>query len=195
MIIDDFNVLSEHYNALTRYQSLLFKWNKSINLISKASEHNFWERHIKDSLQLLTYIDRTKSVVDIGSGAGLPGLILSIGGVLNVTLVECNSRKSTFLREASKLSPNRVTIIEKRLDSNFRGSYDILTCRGLSKINIILSLTSSLNIGKILLLKGKSYDQEIYEARKNHWLFDLAIHNSVTGSGKIIEISNIRKSI
>jgi 16S rRNA (guanine527-N7)-methyltransferase len=192
MIISNVNVSRGEYDILLKYQSLLLKWNKSINLISKASENDLWERHINDSIQLLKYIDLMESVVDIGSGAGFPGIVLSIGGVQNVTLIESDTRKAVFLRQASKLSLNKINIIEERLDENFKGNYDILTCRGFSNITNILNLTNSMEIGKMLLLKGENYDKEIIEAKK-HWLFNFALHDSITGNGKIVEISNIKR--
>lgn len=189
MIIDNLNVSR---GGLIEYQSLLLKWNKSINMISKNSEYDLWERHILDSLQLIKYIKLDERVVDIGSGAGLPGVILSIGGVKDVTLVESDSRKAVFLRQASKLSLNKINIIEERLDNNFEGDYDILTCRGFGSINNILQLTSNLKLSKMLLLKGKNCDKEVIEASK-HWLFNVLLHDSITGNGKIVEISNIKR--
>jgi 16S rRNA (guanine527-N7)-methyltransferase len=189
MIIDNLNVSRER---LIEYQSLLLKWNKSINMISKNSEDDIWERHILDSLQLIKYIKLDDRIIDIGSGAGLPGIVLSIGGVKDVTLVESDSRKAVFLRQASKLSLNKISIIEERLDSSFKGNYDILTCRGFGSINNILQLTSNLKLGRMLLLKGKSCDKEVIEANK-HWLFNVLLHDSITGDGKIVEISNIKR--
>ena len=192
MIISNLNVSRGEYEALIRYQSLLLKWNKTINLISKASEKDLWQRHIIDSLQLLKYINPLESVIDIGSGAGFPGAVLSIGGIKNITLVECDIRKTVFLRQVSKLSINKISIVEERLDENFTGNYDILTCRGFSSMATILQLTSGLKIGKMLLLKGEGYNKEIIEAQK-HWLFNIELHDSITGKGKIVEISNIIK--
>ena len=189
MIIDNLNVSR---GGLIEYQSLLLKWNKSINMISKNSEDDLWERHILDSLQLIKYIKLDARIIDIGSGAGLPGIVLSIGGVKEVTLVESDSRKAVFLRQASKLSLNKISIIEERLDSSFKGNYDILTCRGFGSINNILQLTSNLNLGRMLLLKGKNCDKEVTEANK-HWLFNVLLHDSITGDGKIVEISNIKR--
>jgi 16S rRNA (guanine527-N7)-methyltransferase len=189
MIIDNLNVSR---GGLVEYQSLLLKWNKSINMISKNSEYDLWERHILDSLQLIKYIKLDERVVDIGSGAGLPGVILSIGGVKDVTLVESDSRKAVFLRQASKLSLNKINIIEERLDNNFEGDYDILTSRGFGSISNILQLTSNLKLSKMLLLKGKNCDKEVIEANK-HWLFNVLLHDSITGDGKIVEISNIKR--
>ena len=189
MIIDNLNVSR---GGLIEYQSLLLKWNKSINMISKNSEYDLWERHILDSLQLIKYIKLDERVVDVGSGAGLPGVILSIGGVKDVTLVESDSRKAVFLRQASKLSLNKINIIEERLDNNFEGDYDILTSRGFGSISNILQLTSNLKLSKMLLLKGKNCDKEVIEASK-HWLFNVLLHDSITGDGKIVEISNIKR--
>jgi len=189
MIIDNLNVSR---GGLIEYQSLLLKWNKSINMISKNSEDDLWERHILDSLQLIKYIKLDARIIDIGSGAGLPGIVLSIGGVKDVTLVESDSRKAVFLRQASKLSLNKISIIEERLDSSFKGNYDILTCRGFGSINNILQLTSNLKLGRMLLLKGKNCDKEVTEANK-HWLFNVLLHDSITGDGKIVEISNIKR--
>jgi len=189
MIIDNLNVSR---GGLIEYQSLLLKWNKSINMISKNSEDDVWERHILDSLQLIKYIKLDARIIDIGSGAGLPGIVLSIGGVKDVTLVESDSRKAVFLRQASKLSLNKISIIEERLDSSFKGNYDILTCRGFGSINNILQFTSNLKLGRMLLLKGKNCDKEVTEANK-HWLFNVLLHDSITGDGKIVEISNIKR--
>lgn len=194
MTVSNLDVSRGEHEALIKYQLLLLKWNKTINLISKTSEKDIWQRHIADSLQLLKYINSldNTSIIDIGSGAGFPGIILSIVGVRNVTLVECDIRKTVFLRQAAKLSFNKINIIEARVDKSFTGTYDILTCRGFSNLANILKLTSGIKVDKMLLLKGQSYSEEIIEAQK-HWLFNIELHDSITGNGKIIEISDIRK--
>lgn len=179
--------------VLIKYQELLLKWNKAINLISKKSVSEIWERHILDSLQLLNYIDRFDKIIDIGSGAGFPGIVLSIGGVKDVTLIECDTRKAVFLHQAAKLSPNKITIIEERVDEKFSADCDILTCRGFSTITNILLVTQGVNRKKLLLLKGESYDKEIEEAQKD-WLFNVKVHDSMTSNkGKILEITDERK--
>lgn len=181
--------------ALIKYQELLLKWNKNINLISKKTEQDIWQRHIVDSMQLIEYIDATDHVIDIGSGAGFPGIVLSICGIKAMTLVECDSRKVVFLRQAAKLSLNKITILEKRIDKNFSNEYDVLTCRGFSDVRNILQLTRGLVIKKkIVLLKGESYNEEITEAKKD-WLFNVKLHDSLTSEkGKILEITDARKN-
>jgi 16S rRNA (guanine527-N7)-methyltransferase len=196
MIIDNLNVSREVKEALLNYQNLLLKWNKAINLISRNSEKDIWARHILDSLQLLKYIDFLDNIIDIGSGGGFPGIVLSIGGVKNIALVESDKKKSVFLARAAKLSLNKIIIIDKRVDEKFTMNCNILTSRGVSSINNILEVTTGIKIQKkMLLLKGKNYEKEITEAQKN-WLFDINLHDSITSrEGKIVEISNIKKLV
>lgn len=183
------DVSREAKEVLVRYQDLILKWNKAINLISKSSEEIIWQRHIIDSLQLCTYIDENDKVMDIGSGAGLPGIVLSIGGIKNITLVESDERKMAFLRQAIKLSTNKIDLFQEKITSTFEGECDILTCRGFASLKEILEITKNITIKKkILLLKGENYNQEITEAKK-HWLFNVRVHDSITsGKGKVLEV-------
>ena len=99
-MVDNLNVSREVNHALLNYQNLLLKWNKAINLISRNSEKDIWERHILDSLQLLKYIDFSDIIIDIGSGGGFPGIVLSICGVKNTVVIESDKKKSVFLQES-----------------------------------------------------------------------------------------------
>ena len=193
-MVDNLNVSREVNRALLNYQNLLLKWNKVINLISRNSEKDIWERHILDSLQLLKYIDFSDMIIDIGSGGGFPGIVLSICGVKNTVLIESDKKKSVFLAQASKLSSNKIIIVDERIDEKFNMNCDILTSRGFSSLTNILGVTEGIKIQKkMLLLKGKNYEKEIIEAQK-HWVFDFNLHNSITsGEGKIVEIFNIKK--
>jgi len=194
MMVDNLNVSREVNHALLNYQNLLLKWNKAINLISRNSEKDIWERHILDSLQLLKYIDFSDIIIDIGSGGGFPGIVLSICGVKNTVVIESDKKKSVFLAQASKLSSNKIIIVDERIDEKFNMNCDILTSRGFSSVTNILGVTEGIKIQKkMLLLKGKNYEKEITEAQK-HWVFDFNLHNSITsGEGKIVEIFNIKK--
>lgn len=174
------NISRETIELLEQYQELVLKWNRTINLVSKESSKEFWLRHIVDSLQLLKYIDdQDISLIDVGSGAGLPGIVLSIAGIRDVTLIESDERKCTFLLQASKISPNKVTILNKRVEDVYL-ECDILTCRAFASLEKIFIYTKNIKIkDKYLLLKGENYLQELK--------IDCEVYDSITSQkGKIL---------
>jgi 16S rRNA (guanine527-N7)-methyltransferase len=189
-------MINEKVSRETMHQfiELLIKWNKVINLVSVKNAEDLWERHVKDSMQLLEFIqDKNVTLLDIGSGAGFPGLIMSFCGVKEVILVESDERKSAFLTNAARLSENKVTVLNKRIEDVEGVACDIITSRGVSHLNILLGLIQKVKLrDKCLFLKGKNYLQEIKEAKK-YWNFDEVIYNSVTSDeGRIIAIRNIK---
>ncbi len=161
----------EVIEKLQIFQELVQKWSKAINLISENSTQNFWKRHILDSLQLIQYInDKEIHLVDIGSGAGFPGIILSIAGVAKTSLIEADLRKCIFLEKAAKISNNNIQIINQRIEKT-EIRCNILTCRAFSNLNTIFDCTKNISVqNKFLLPKGKSYLSEIKEAKKNGYL-------------------------
>lgn len=188
------NVSRETLKALEQYQLLTLKWNKSVNLISSHTENDFWNRHIYDSLQLMRYIKcEDIHLVDAGSGAGFPGIVLSIAGIKNVTLIESDVKKSIFLHHASKVSNNKIDIINQRLE-NVALNCDVFTSRAFAPLQKILHYGKNITVSnKYLLLKGADYQKEISDAQKE-WSFCYVAHDSLTSkSGKILEISNVRK--
>ncbi|MCC8372012.1 MAG: 16S rRNA (guanine(527)-N(7))-methyltransferase RsmG [Rickettsia endosymbiont of Pseudomimeciton antennatum] len=189
---DCHNVPREILDALEKYQSLTLKWNKTINLVSCNTECDFWVRHILDSLQLMKYInDQNVHLIDVGSGGGFPGIVLSIAGIKNVTLVESDMRKSIFLLQASKISSNKVNVINQRIEA-IKLDCDILTSRACAQLEKIFVYTKHINVrNKYLLFKGKQYQKEI-EIAKKRWSFCHSIYDSETSNNsKILEISNI----
>jgi 16S rRNA (guanine527-N7)-methyltransferase len=164
------NVSCEANLVLQEYVAMLIKWNKSINLIGQSTLPFLWERHILDCLQLLTYIDANDLVLDLGSGAGLPGIVLSIMGIKDVVLIEADERKCAFLRQVSKLSTNNITVLNDRVESLDNLECDVFVARAFGSLDKILLL--ELNVKKkFLLLKGQNVHQEIKDAQKK-WLFD-----------------------
>ncbi|WP_367364491.1 16S rRNA (guanine(527)-N(7))-methyltransferase RsmG [Candidatus Tisiphia endosymbiont of Nedyus quadrimaculatus] len=186
------NISRETINALEKYQSLTLKWNKTINLVSCNTEHEFWIRHILDSLQLMKYINEQNiHLVDVGSGGGFPGIVLSIAGIQNVTLVESDIRKSIFLLQASKISSNKVKVVNQRIE-DIKLDCDILTSRAFAQLEKIFVYTKHINVkNKYLLFKGEQYQKEI-EIAKKRWSFCHSVYDSETSNNsKILEISNI----
>ena len=108
------DVSREAEEKLSEYVNLLLKWNERINLISKSTEKDVWLRHIIDSAQLKDFLNNDDVIVDVGTGAGLPGIVLSILGA-NTTLIECDSRKVSFLYEVSRILEIHPTIIDDRI--------------------------------------------------------------------------------
>ncbi|WP_341755339.1 16S rRNA (guanine(527)-N(7))-methyltransferase RsmG [Candidatus Tisiphia endosymbiont of Ptychoptera albimana] len=186
------NVPREILDALEKYQSLTLKWNKTINLVSCNTEREFWVRHILDSLQLMKYINNQNiHLIDVGSGGGFPGIVLSIAGIKNVTLVESDVRKSIFLLQASKISTNKVNVVNQRIE-NVKLDCDILTSRACAQLEKIFVYTQHINVrNKYLLFKGEQYQKEI-EIAKKRWSFCHSMYDSETSNNsKILEISNI----
>ncbi|MFU7502559.1 MULTISPECIES: 16S rRNA (guanine(527)-N(7))-methyltransferase RsmG [unclassified Candidatus Tisiphia] len=186
------NVPREILDALKKYQSLTLKWNKTINLVSCNTEREFWVRHILDSLQLMKYINNQNiHLIDVGSGGGFPGIVLSIAGIKNVTLVESDVRKSIFLLQASKISTNKVNVVNQRIE-NVKLDCDILTSRACAQLEKIFVYTQHINVrNKYLLFKGEQYQKEI-EIAKKRWSFCHSMYDSETSdNSKILEISNI----
>lgn len=187
-------VSRETYGKLELYVSLLEKWQKSINLISDSTLLEMWKRHIIDSYQLVSSISLSNSVLDLGSGAGLPGMILAVAGY-NVALTESDGKKVAFLREAARILGLAITIHHQRVEEVSLRDASIITARAFASVAAILSLlggklTSS---HSLLLLKGKSYRDELAEAEKEHQ-FDVKIQPSITDeSGVIVLLYNIKQ--
>lgn len=191
--IRDF-VSREAFEQIVEFEKLLLKWNKTINLISAKTSEDIMNRHILDSLQLLPLIDLDAKIIDLGSGAGFPAIILSIAGIENITLIESDSRKTAFLLQASKLSNNNIRVINDRIENIDNLECDIVTSRAFAELNSIFEYSSKIKIrNKFLLHKGAGYKNEILKAQK-HWLFNKTVHDSITSeTGKILEITDLTR--
>ncbi len=187
-LLNEYNVSQETFLCLEQYVVLLLKWNRSINLISKSTVKHVWSRHILDSAQLISFINSTNIVLDIGSGSGLPGLVLSILGVKHLRLVDSDLRKSVFLQEAKKFSKNKVEVHNCLFTDLKIAIIDIITCRALTNVDDLLDMVSK-KLGhiksKLLLPKGKNWQEEIDMAKKK-WNFEYTIYPSITNNQAVI---------
>ena len=189
------NVSRETFSPMAEYVALLLKWNSKINLIGPTTETDIWSRHIEDSAQLLPLIpEAAQSLVDLGSGAGLPGMVIAISRPdLSVTLVEQDQRKSAFLTEVKhRLRLTNVTV--KPVDiAILNGQYDVVTARALASLDILLGMAKPImGEGAICLFpKGGNHEMELTEARQN-WSFQSTQRKSATLSvSSIISISQL----
>lgn len=191
--VQDF-VSREAFEKIIEFKKLLLKWNKTINLISAKTSGDIMNRHILDSVQLLPFIEKNSKIIDLGSGAGFPAIILSIAGIQDITLIESDSRKAAFLLQASKLSSNNIEIINDRVENIDSVQCDIITSRAFAELDSIFEYSAKIKVrNKFLLHKGAGYKNEILKAQK-HWLFNKTVHDSITSeTGKILEITDLTR--
>lgn len=190
-------VSRETYALLVRYTNELQKWNKKINLIS--DEANLWPRHIVDSLQLLPLVNAESgdgAIVDLGSGAGLPGLVVAMACVdRKVVLIESDRRKSLFLRHCKEmLRLPLLEIINERIEgAQIEGAVSIVMARALAPLEKLLNYAQSFDDGNLTCLfpKGKNWYSEVGEAKKN-WQFDSETFSSVSGEGCVVRVTKIK---
>jgi 16S rRNA (guanine527-N7)-methyltransferase len=194
-----FDVSRETQEKLELLERELRRWQAIKNLVGPATLSQIWDRHIVDSLQLLDLAPKAKTWVDLGSGAGFPGLVLAIAGQergLKVHLVESNSRKCSFLRQIARLTNAPATVHEARLETivpEFVGKADIVSARALASLTQLLEWTEPmLKAGTIgLFPKGRDAESELTEARKR-WTFEADVLPSRTDSeARILRITSI----
>ncbi|MDH3703055.1 MAG: 16S rRNA (guanine(527)-N(7))-methyltransferase RsmG [Alphaproteobacteria bacterium] len=183
-------VSRETLARLQLYADLLCKWQKAINLVSNASLGDLWRRHIWDSAQLLPHIPAgTRSLLDLGSGAGFPGLVLAIMGVEGVVLVESDKRKCAFLREAARVAGAAVVIHDRRIEDlgDEIPPADVITARAVASLPLLLERIKLYMVPNTVCLfhKGKNVDAELAEIRQS-WAGDIEKIPSVTDAGGVI---------
>ena len=166
----DFDVPRGTLERLDTYVALLAKWNPAINLVSKTTLADAWLRHIADSAQLMPLVpEGARTLVDIGSGAGFPGLVLAILGVPEVHLVESDTRKCTFLREVARATGTPVAVHAVRIENAPDIRADVVSARALASLAELLPMAERfLEKGGVCLFpKGKGAADELILARES----------------------------
>lgn len=196
ILLKKVHVPRETIYKLEEYTEKLMRWNKQINLIGKGTINNIWYQHILDCAQIVKYIGNFQlSLTDFGSGAGLPGVILSILGVNEVHLIEKNAKKVAFLNGVKSISEEKIYIHNENIHSLAGWKSEIITSRALASLKELFDFTYKFtdNNSKILFPKGKTVDTEINDAQKT-WSFEYQKHESMTSSeGCILEIKNLKR--
>lgn len=200
----DFELLNKHLpvsyetaEKLKIYYDLLLKWQSKINLISNDTIGDIFNRHFLDSLQIIKLLPKISgTIVDIGSGAGFPGMVLAISGIRNIHLVESDSKKISFLKEVARLTKTEVLIHHSRIEELPETKASAVVARALAPLEELFSYAFPLvSHGAICLFpKGKKYSMEIEEAKKI-WNFDYNAFPSITDpEGMILEIRNLERA-
>lgn len=194
-ILNRFGVSRETGERLENYVTLLLTWQQRINLIGPATTASVWERHILDSLQLLPLLPKgTETIAELGSGAGIPGLVISIADGLSAHLYESNGKKAAFLREAARQTKTRAQVHMVRLETLKTATdvpkVDCVVARALAPLPLLLEYAEPfLSRGAIgLFHKGQDVDAELMEAAK-YWKMSYKKHPSQCDRrGVILEI-------
>lgn len=191
-------VSRETLDRVQVYLEVLDAWRERINLIGPGEGRHLWRRHVLDSLQLIELIpgDATK-IVDLGSGAGFPGLLIACAMAerpgVNVTLVEKSVRKSQFLQAAIAEGALPARVVNARIEEAQSDRYDLLTARALAPLPKLLGYAHAWlkPSGKALLMKGKDTAAELAEARAG-WTFEMSERVSLSSpEGRVLEVSSI----
>ena len=193
-------VSDDVWHALQAYAGHLAHWQQTLNLVAPATMPALWERHILDCWQLLPLVPRKAQgpVIDLGSGAGLPGMILAIAGIPDVHLIESNHRKAGFLRFVAQQTGVPVRVHAQRIeavDPADVGPARAVTARALAALPALLSwaLPFCGADTRLTFQKGRSWRQEVADA-KAAFRFEMAVRESVTErEAVILEMHSIER--
>lgn len=162
-------VSRETLGRLKAYAELLRKWQKHLNLVGPEGLRDLWRRHFLDSAQIVPLLPlQTRTLLDLGSGAGFPGMVLAILGIPEVHLVESNRRKCAFLREVARITGTGVALHPTRIEELTPFPVDAITARAVAPLPALLDLVSPF-FGLstcCIFLKGARVEDELAQARK-----------------------------
>ena len=193
----EFDVSRETLARLSLYLELLQRWQQRINLVGASTLRDPWRRHILDSAQLLHHLPtRVESLIDLGSGAGLPGMVLALLGVSGVHLIEANRRKAEFLRAVARATSAPVTVHGERIEQLTPWPVDVVTARALAPLTRLLVLAAPF-LGAnttCLFLKGRSVEHELTAARKSWHMMPRMFVSSSEPSSVVLELRGIGRA-
>ncbi len=199
-----FGVSDDQIARLEIYAALLARWQGAVNLVSPSTLGDIWRRHFADSAQLVRHIDSPGVCVDLGSGAGFPGMIIAMlagdqSGGPQVHLIESNGRKCAFLREVARKTGTSVEIHQARIEAvagaGIVGKADVVVARALAPLADLLALSQPFfrRGTRALFLKGRSAASEVEQAGKS-WRFRHQAHRSATDvEGTVLEICLVER--
>jgi 16S rRNA (guanine527-N7)-methyltransferase len=189
------DVSRETIEKLGRYEQLVWDETARHNLVAKSTLYDFWSRHVLDSAQLLRFAPTGSTWADIGSGAGLPGIVVSCFGTDPVLLIEPRRLRAEFLKRlVDDLNLDATVHVGKA--ETARGHFDVITARAVASLGRLLEISYHLSTGKTLFLfpKGKSAESELAAARQT-WQASFHVERSVVDADSdIILARNVRRT-
>jgi 16S rRNA (guanine527-N7)-methyltransferase len=199
--IKKFNVSRETIEKLNKYRDFLASSNKLLNLIGKTTENHIFYRHFTDSAQIYDLIEDKSEIIDLGSGAGFPGVILKIlmdynkiDG--NITLIEKSPKKCKFLKDLTDKLNLTVKIVNLKIENFNINKISTIVSRAFKNTVDTMDIVFKNNdkIESIILLKGKTYQQELEDTKKKY-TFDVEKFRSITSDESfILKITNIKRT-
>ncbi|MDA1089128.1 MAG: 16S rRNA (guanine(527)-N(7))-methyltransferase RsmG [Proteobacteria bacterium] len=189
----------EALERLQVYAALLDKWQRKVNLVGRGSVSDIWRRHFLDSAQLgRLFPPAIKNFVDIGSGAGFPGLVLAITAAAplkdaDIHLVESNERKCAFLREVNRATDAGAIIHHSRIEDLPNLAADVVVSRAVASLEQLLEYANPVlrKGGQCFFLKGKKWRDELTRAQKKWIINDSAIQSLSDPSGMVLKLEAI----
>ena len=195
-------VSRETISSLKKYEKALILANKGLNLVGKSTINEIWTRHFLDSVQVIDFIDKNdKTLIDIGSGAGFPGLVLAIvlkdrKFPIKVKLIEKSPKKIKFLKDLITDLKLDVELINQNVFENSKNlSEDVLVARAFKPLRVILELihNKAINWKRFFIYLGKTGKDDLLQASKN-WDIGYKQRMSITSKDSIvIEINRLKK--
>ncbi len=187
-------VSRETLERLTLYLELLRRWQRAINLVGPATLADPWRRHMLDSAQLLCHLPAPASpLVDLGSGAGFPGMVLALLGVPEVALIEADQRKVQFLREVARATGAAVTVHAERIERLTGWPAAVVTARALAPLPRLLPLAERFLAapGVCLFLKGRALARELIDAGKSWHMVPEMFPSASSSSGIVLKLRGV----
>lgn len=181
---------------LAAYVDLLRTWCRRINLVGARTLDDPWRRHILDCAQLASHLPGGRPVVvDLGTGAGLPGLIVAILTDAEVHLVESNARKCAFLQEAARITQTQVAVHHDRIETFLLNGVDCVTARACAPLSKLLEYAESFlaSDGTCLFLKGAAAEAELTACEKQWKMAVSLIESRSDRSGRIVKIEGLQR--
>jgi 16S rRNA (guanine527-N7)-methyltransferase len=193
------DVSRETRASLESFASLLLRWNRTVNLISARDEPHLWIRHIEDSLQLVALMHPLPArAIDLGSGAGFPGIALAIATGITFDLIEADQRKAAFLREAARIvnAPVRIHAIRIEQATNLPPA-SLITARALAPLPKLLTLAAPLLTpgGQCLFMKGAGVETELTDATAQWQMRVERIPSRTAPDSCILRINDLHRVI
>jgi 16S rRNA (guanine527-N7)-methyltransferase len=191
---EQLNVSRETLERLTVYLDLLRRWQPAVNLVGPATLADPWRRHLLDSAQLAAHVPpAAASLVDLGSGAGFPGMVLALLGARGVHLIEGDRRKAEFLRAVARATGAPVTIHAERIEQLPGWPAAVVTARALAPLPRLLDLAERFVAADsvCVFLKGESVASELTEARANWHMVCERLPSLSAPTGTVLKLRGI----